>query len=36
MGLCGLSNTRVTDDSSSLVIYESQGAVWVVESRRRR
>jgi len=32
LGLFGLSNPRITRDSSSLMIYESRGAVWAVES----
>jgi len=33
-GLFALSNPCVTRDSSSLVFYESLGAVWDVESMR--
>jgi hypothetical protein len=32
--LCGLSNPRVTRDSSSLMIFDSVGPVWVVEYTR--
>jgi len=34
LGLFGLSNPCVTRDSTSLVFYESLGAVWAVESMR--
>jgi hypothetical protein len=33
-GVCGLSNLGVTRDGSSLMISESLGALWAVESRR--
>jgi len=34
LGLFGLSNPCVTCDTGSLMIYESLGAVWAVESMR--
>jgi hypothetical protein len=34
LGMFGLSNPRVTRDSSSLMISESLGAVWAVELTR--
>jgi hypothetical protein len=35
LGLFGLSNPRVTRDSSSLMISESLWGVWAVQSRRQ-
>jgi len=35
-GLSGLSNPRVTFDSSSVVISESLGVVWAVDSTLHR
>jgi len=34
IGLSGLSNSRDTRDSSSLVISDSLGVVWAIESTR--